>query len=520
MKSFKEFISEKKIISEANEKKKTWKDNYTHISPGFIPPSNLKPVMQAFLDSGKIELTSDTSSKVTMPKKNLYLVGGAVRDLLDKGAPKTDLDLATNATPVQIAQILDSAGFACECDNDGEPLDKTRAKEKNEKYPKMHLPFSPTCKKEGDKKIWFLSGRDYSKEGKPMTITAVVDGSKFEISTFRKDLKTVDGKAEVDFTDDATEDAKRRDFTINAMYIELTKPDGENNKLYDPTGLGKPDLDQKMVRTSGDPTERFDEDKIRALRAIRFYCRFGSSGKLDSKTREAIYKFKNLEGTALDKVRQEFLKGLDDADVDPLKYINLYEKFGLLKTVFPGVNLNTNVPVQFKNKKDRFLALAWILQDNSIDRVNEALSSNRNVGGRLVSTGWSNEERGIVTFLIKLKEFDLDQLDDFLANKKMYGISKESIRRWVSMFESIDGGSVKHPRPNWAKRVNAFADFNPDSTKLVTWTIRNDDGKSTPELHPEIIKNNLAEIPYEHRGSALRDLNKAKLKQMFSDFIM
>jgi tRNA nucleotidyltransferase/poly(A) polymerase len=518
MKSFKEFVDQKKVIVEANEKKKDWKSNYIHVSPGFTPPSNLRPVVQAFLDSGKIELINDTSSKVTMPKKSLYLVGGAVRDVLTKGAPTSDLDLATNATPEQIAHILHAAGFKVRGDSSGNPdFDRTRTDDKGKKYPKMNISFDPSIKKDGDNKEWFLKGRDYSREGRPLVISALVNGDEFEIATFRKDLKTVNGKAEVDFTDDATEDAKRRDFTINSMYIELTKPEGENNKLFDPTGSGKADLDQKLVRAVGNAEERFDEDKLRVLRAIRFYCMFGNERKMDPKTKEAILKFKHLEGAALERVRQEFLKGLDHQDVDPLKYVSLYQRFGLLNTVFPGVSLNTNVPTQFRNKRDRYLALAWILQDNSIEKVNEVLSSNRKVGGETKPTGWSNEERGIVTFLIKLKEFDLDQLDEFLAHRKMYGVSKESIKRWVGMFDVVDGDKVKNPRPNWAKRIDTFANFTPDPTKLVTWTSRDESGKPTKELHPEVIKNNLTEIPPDFRGAALRDLNKKKLRQMFDD---
>lgn len=517
MKSFKEFV-DKKLIVESKDKKKDWKSNYIHISPGFTPPTNLKPIIQAFLDSGKIELINDTSSKVTMPKKSLYLVGGAVRDILTKGSTKSDLDLATNATPEQIAHILHAAGFKVRGDSGGNPdFDRTRSDDKGKKYPKMQISFEPLIKKQEDNKEWFLKGRDYSAAGRPLVVSAVVDGEEFEIATFRKDLKTVDGKAEVDFTDDATEDAKRRDFTINSMYIELTKPEGENNKLFDPTGLGKPDLDQKTVRAVGNAEERFEEDKLRVMRAIRFYCMFGNERKLDPKTKEAMVKFRQLEGAALERVRQEFLKGLDNPDVDPLKYVKLYQKFGLLSTVFPGVILNTDVPTQFKNKRDRYLALAWILQDNPLEKINQVLSSNRKVGEEMKPTGWSNEERGIITFLIRLKEFDLDQLDELLAQRKLYGISKESIRRWVAMFDVIDGDTVKNSRPNWAKRVNIFAGFNPDVSKLVTWHARGEDGKPTKEIHPEIAANNLAEIPPHFRGPTLKDLNKKKLRQMFDD---
>ena len=111
MKSFGEFVADKKsLLSEAEKSKGDWKKEYVKLEKGFVPPSNMRPVVQAFLDSGSIELTSDTSSKVTMPKKSLFLVGGPVRDFLLGKKPK-DLDMATNATPEQIAMILHNAGF-------------------------------------------------------------------------------------------------------------------------------------------------------------------------------------------------------------------------------------------------------------------------------------------------------------------------------------------------------------------------------------------------------------------------
>ena len=124
MKSFKEFIANRNVISEETEKK-DWRKGYRKLENGFVPPSNLRPIVQAFIDSGSISLTNDTSSKVTMPKKSLFLVGGPVRDfLLDRKSK--DLDLATNATPEQIAVILHNAGF-------------TITKED----PKWDLPFKP-----------------------------------------------------------------------------------------------------------------------------------------------------------------------------------------------------------------------------------------------------------------------------------------------------------------------------------------------------------------------------------------
>lgn len=499
MKSFSQFVSEKSnIISETAEKNKNdWKKEYIKLEKGFIPPSNMRPIVQAFLDSGNIELTKDTSSKVTMPKKSLFLVGGPVRDFLMGKTPK-DLDLATNATPEQMALILHNAGFAIVKEDPG-----------------WDLSFKPRVAKDDDKEKYYLKGRDSAD--KPFVVGAVVNGEEFDIATFRKDAKTVNGHSEVDFVDNPHEDADRRDLTINAMYIELTKPDGENSKLYDPTKQGYHDVHNNRIRTVGKAADRFNEDKLRVMRAIRFYCKFGKNTSMDKDIAEAIPKFLDLDGVALERVRDEFIKGLEDPEIDPKKYINTYARFGLLGKVLPGVSLNINVPSQFRDKKDKFLALAWILQDNPLEKVSNVLGRSRRVGEKEVQTGWSNQERDTVIYLLRLKEFDLDQLDELVVKRKVLGITKDQIRRWVDLFDVTDSKQTKSLRPSWSKRVRTFADFHPDPTKLVSWFSRDDKGSPTQEIHPEIRQMNMADVPANFRGSVIKDINKKKLRQMFDD---
>lgn len=513
MKSFGEFVTEKNsLLAEAEKSKNDWRKEYVKLEKGFVPPSNMRPIIQAFLDSGSINLTNDTSSKVTLPKKSLFLVGGPVRDFLMGKKPK-DMDLATNATPEQIALILHSAGFKVP-GKEGKPdYDRSGRSGKDG----MKLSFNPEVSGDNEKSIWYLKGRDASQEGKPFVIGAVVNGEEFDIATFRKDAKTVNGQSEVDFVDNPHEDAARRDLTINAMYIELNKADGENTKLYDPTKQGYHDVHSNKVRTVGKAEERFGEDKLRVMRAIRFHCKFGKDQPIDPEIKAAVPKFLDLEGVALERVRDEFLKGLDDPEIDPKKYVSLYSSMGLLKKVLPGVILNVNVPTQLRDKKDRFLSLAWILQDNPVERVEAVLSPSRSQGGKEVNTGWSNQERGIISYLLKLKEFDPDNLDELLNRKKILGITKEQIKRWVDLFDVVDGGQIRSVRPNWSKRVRSFADFSPDPTKLVSWFSRDEHGKPTQEIHPEIRMQNLADVPAHFRGSVVRDMNKKKLRQMFND---
>jgi tRNA nucleotidyltransferase/poly(A) polymerase len=510
MKSFKEYVATRSLTEETQEKggEKNWKQEFINLEPGFKPHANMRPIIQAFLDSGSIELTNDISKKVTMPKKSLYLVGGAVRDIIRGDRPK-DFDMATNATPEQIALILHNAGFKVpgangmpDYDRSGkhDSTDKSKAKE-------MDISFKPALAEDGDAKIWYLKGRDASQDNKPFVIGAVVNGEEFEIATFRKDAKTVNGQSSVNFVDNPLEDAERRDFTLNAMYIELSKPDGENKRLYDPTKKGYADAHEGRIRAVGNAEKRFSEDGLRVLRAVRFHSKYGSDKTIDPDLAKAIPKFAKLEGIALERIRDEFLKGIEDKNIDPVKYIKAYARFGLLPKVLPGVQLRTDVPSSMKNKRDRFLALAWIMQDNPIDRVKEVMRSQK----------WSNHEIEVVAYLLKLKEFDANELEHFISSRRILGVTKDQIRRWAELFDVVDGDTVRTPRPTWAKNLRSFSDFEPDQRQLVTWFAKDAEGKNTDQVHPEITKRNLAGVAGELRGSILRDINRERLRGMFGD---
>lgn len=523
MKSFYQFVNEKKIISESQEKEKekNWKQEFVNLDPGFKPHSNMKPVIQAFLDSGSIELTNDTSKKVTMPKKSLYLVGGAVRDIVRGESPK-DFDMATNATPEQIALILHNAGFKVpsKSDDSGRPMPDYDRSGKHDaddlkKAKEMKLSFKPNLQEDGDTKIWYLKGRDASSDNKPFVIGAVVNGEEFEIATFRKDAKTVNGQSEVHFVDNPLEDAERRDFTMNAMYIELSKADGENKRLYDPTRKGYADAHEGKIRAVGNAERRFDEDRLRVMRAIRFHSKYGNNKSMDEELSKAIPKFSELRGVALERIREEFLKGLDDKNIDPAKYVRTYAKFGLLSRVFPGVNTRTTVPPSLKNKRDRFLAIAWILQDNAIEKVREVLSGRRTSDLGEQHTGWSNQERDMVCYLLKLKEFDKGELDELLKGRKILGITSDQIEKWVELFDVVEGDKVITPKPMWSQNVKRFANFQPDERNLVSWHSKDDSGKSTGEVHPEIARLGRAEVPPNFRSSVVKDINRRRLRDMF-----
>ncbi len=95
------------------------------------------------------------------------------------------------------------------------------------------------------------------------TVTIVSENHKLELTTLRKDIKTDGRHAEVEFTNDWKQDSERRDFTINAIYLDI------NGKIFDPQ-MGTSDLKNKNIKFIGDPQKRIEEDYLRIIRFIRF----------------------------------------------------------------------------------------------------------------------------------------------------------------------------------------------------------------------------------------------------------
>lgn len=153
-------------------------------------------------------------------------VGGAVRNQV-LGLPVTDFDIATDAPPERTLEICREAG----------------------------LKAVPTGIEHG-------------------TVTVVVEREPVEVTTLRRDVETDGRRAVVAFTDDWAEDAARRDFTLNALYLDA------DGTLYDPTGLGIVDARARRIRFVGAPETRIREDVLRILRFFRFHAAYGL-GDLD-----------------------------------------------------------------------------------------------------------------------------------------------------------------------------------------------------------------------------------------------
>lgn len=209
-------------------------------------------------------------------------VGGCVRDAL-LGLPIADIDLATPARPELVAAALAAAGI------------KT----------------VPTGIAHG-------------------TLTAVVPPRHFEITTLRRDVETDGRHARVAFDADWAADAARRDFTINAIYLD------RDGTVHDPVG-GQADLKARHVRFVGEPATRIAEDVLRVLRYYRFAARFGGiAGENggDAAARAACRAaVPLLSQLSAERVAQELLRLL--AAADPAPVLRMMAADGVLAAVLP-----------------------------------------------------------------------------------------------------------------------------------------------------------------------------------------
>ena len=191
------------------------------------------------------------------------------------------------------------------------------------------------------------------------TVTLVYDQLKLELTTLRKDVKTDGRHAEIEYTDDWQKDSERRDFTINAIYLDI------NGKIFDPQ-LGTADLRNRNIKFIGDPYKRIEEDYLRIIRFIRFSLEYES--QVEQTTVEAIKL--NLDGIikiSKERVLSELFKILRIKNFVKLnKNKNLKDIFLL---IFPELKnlerLSKLEAIMNKSNIDREILLAVLLIDET-----------------------------------------------------------------------------------------------------------------------------------------------------------
>ena len=251
-------------------------------------------------------------------KNSIFVVGGSIRDAL-LNREITDIDFATSLEPKTITEILN----------------------------KENIKFIDV-------------GIDHG------TVTAIINERKFEITTFRNDIFTDGRHAQVSFSNSLEEDALRRDFTINAMYLD------KGGNLIDPTD-GKKDLENRVVRFIGNPDERIKEDYLRILRYFRFLALFGDISP-DAEVMKTITA--NLDKlSVVSKERQwNELKSILSLTA-PNNAISAMSEIGLLEDYFDGTGINDafvnliEIESRISLSIDPILRLSTLIE-NSLDKAN------------------------------------------------------------------------------------------------------------------------------------------------------
>ena len=240
--------------------------------PVNFPGGNINKCNSQF--SSAVEIVRELKSRGFIA----YFAGGAVRDML-LGKTSDDIDIVTSAKPDEIVNIF---------------------------------PHS------------YEIGAAFG------IINVVVAGVPFEVATFREERGYLDGRhpTEVRFTDNPETDALRRDFTINGMFY-----DPADGRIYDFVG-GRNDLSKGIIRTIGKPEDRFSEDYLRILRAVRFCVRFGY--ELSEDINPAVAKFAgNLNALSAERIRDELNKMLTGPEPD--RALKMMLEMGILKEVLPEI---------------------------------------------------------------------------------------------------------------------------------------------------------------------------------------
>lgn len=324
---------------------------------------------------------------------NAYMVGGCLRDVL-LGRKSHDIDICTDALPEEIIYVF---------------KDKYRVIETGIKYG---------------------------------TITVIIDALPIEITTFRSEQDYVDGRRpeKVSFEKDIKADLSRRDFTVNAMAYN------DKDGLIDLFGA-KRDLEDKIIRCVGNPRQRFKEDKLRMLRAVRFASTFNFG--IEDETFDAIKEYsQDIEEISLERINVELSKML--LVQKPSQSIKLLRKIGLLKVILPVIDDMYGFSQQNPyHEKDLFFHTMDVLDNVREDIILRLAALFHDTGKLYTKTVDENNighfySHSEVSFDIArdyLKKLrysnNIVELVSLLCKKHMIdtrNISKKGIRKLISIF--------------------------------------------------------------------------------------
>ena len=312
----------------------------------------------------KMNVPSDILDLHKLFKKNgkeLYIVGGAVRDALLGNKPK-DFDLATDAFPAEVIDIVTKAGYS----TTGEV------------------------------------GHQFGV----VIVNVPSDPAGVEVATFREDIGKGRRPDAVEYST-IDKDVLRRDLTINALFYDMGK-----EIVVDLVG-GLEDIKNSKIRTVGVAADRFAEDPLRKLRALRFAGRTGS--KLEKETAEAILTDNSLEGISPERIRDEFKKSVTTAKSAKV-YLKMVSEFKLWSIMFPTLEIN----------KKFIDTNTWLVQLGTLFMSNE----HKKEMNKLTFT---NDEIDACVFLKKIMTFNVDDVFDLHKQFKNANIDKKDILEFAKI---------------------------------------------------------------------------------------
>ncbi len=358
-----------------------------------------------------------------MEKKNIKLVGGAVRVALNNAKTK-DLDFAVNMKPDLVKQKL----------------------EKND------IKFKDKSKGHGTISIF---SKDYV----------------IEITSLRKDIKTFGRKAKVGFINSFEEDAKRRDFTINSIYSDL-----EGN-LFDPFD-GVKDLKKNKIKFIGIPINRIEEDNLRLLRYFRFVGAYVSNEKQLHLTslNTCIENFSKIKALSKERVQIEFNKLLLSKNVSFV--FSILKKHSLLNFLIDGLQEISKKSISSLNElpSEKFIRIAYLIKETKIktEDLNKNIKiSNSNViklqnilsiKGLIRSENEAKINKYYYGEEVALANYKLNQ---FINKKKVNNKIINVLKTWTAPKLPINGNDViKY------KKINGI-EIGIVLSKIERWWVKN-----------------------------------------------
>jgi len=273
------------------------------------------------------------------------------------------------------------------------------------------------------------------------------DKNGVEIATFREDLS---GGRRPDAVKYSTidKDVLRRDLTINALFYDIGR-----GEIVDLVG-GLKDIQDQKIRTVGAAADRFAEDPLRKLRALRFAGRTGS--KLEKETADAILTDNSLEGVSPERIRDEFKKSIESAK-KPVDYLNMVSHFSLWDIMFPNLVISTN----FVNTNTWPIQLTHLFDMNSNDMIKKEMN-------RMTFT---SDEVNAVVFLKNLRDLKPENVFDLYKQWVTTKVDKDVITQFAKI-NRLD-----------LKQIKAFLKYKP--TTDGNWVMR-EFGVKGPQIAQKI----------------------------------